>query len=69
MGFSSKLIQRRVALAVKAFSICSSPVSTSSRSAVHLNGFALLSPQCTWKLQGVFSRRVVEERDLGGAVT
>ncbi len=44
-GLTSKPIQRRVALGVKAFSICNSPVITSSHSALHGKGFALLCPQ------------------------
>ena len=48
--FTSKLIQRRVALGVKAFSICTSPVMMSSHSVVQGRDRALLSPQCTVKL-------------------
>ena len=47
-GLTSKPIQRRVALAVKAFSICSSPRIPSCHSAFHLNGFAFLCRSRIW---------------------
>jgi len=50
IGFVSKWIQRRMALGVKAFSICSSPRIPSSHLTSHLKGLALLFPQCVWEL-------------------
>ncbi len=50
-GLTSKPIQRRVALGVKALTICNSPVITSSHSAFHWKGFALLSSQYAAKLK------------------
>ncbi len=42
IGFVSKLIQRRVALGLKALTICSSPKIPSSHLTAHLKGFAFL---------------------------
>ena len=49
-GLASKPVPRREAMGVKGLWICTLPVSTSTHSAAHLNGFALLSPQCPWRL-------------------